>query len=131
MEVIELEGEDKRLYDLVARLVMNPQVLRYNQNYPFRTSQEYRWFVATEAGETIGFLPVKLVDGKAVLNNYYVCGDDRNVFSALLAGAVQGLAKDFFLEAVVQSSHVGFFEKSGFSVAHYWKRFAKMIYRKE
>ena len=46
MEVIELEGEDKRLYDLVARLVMNPQVLRYNQNYPFRTSQEYRFLTA-------------------------------------------------------------------------------------
>lgn len=34
IEVIQLSGTDKKLYDKVAPLVMNPTVIQYNQNYP-------------------------------------------------------------------------------------------------
>ena len=33
-QIIELQGTEKRLYQLVAPLVMNPEVLKQNYNYP-------------------------------------------------------------------------------------------------
>ncbi len=40
MQVIQLQGNDKRLYELVAS-GDNPQVLRQNHNYPFRTTENF------------------------------------------------------------------------------------------
>ncbi len=48
MQVIQLQGNDKRLYELVAPLVMNPEVLRQNHNYPFRTTENFAWFIGME-----------------------------------------------------------------------------------
>ena len=47
-QIIELQGTEKRLYQLVAPLVMNPEVLKQNYNYPFRTSESFVWFVAVD-----------------------------------------------------------------------------------
>lgn len=126
MDIVELEGEDQDLYTLVAHLVMDSEVLSYNQNYPFRTSPEYRWFVAVEDGSTLGFIPVRISEAKAVINNYYVKEDEARVFSALLAGVIRSLGTGREIESVTQTRHIRFFEKSGFSVMHYWKRYAKM-----
>lgn len=41
MDIIKLKGEDKRLYELVAHLVMDEEVLAYNLNYPYKTSFDY------------------------------------------------------------------------------------------
>ena len=46
IQIVQLHGTDKKLYELVAPLVMSPEVLKQNYNYPFRTSEEYEWFVA-------------------------------------------------------------------------------------
>ncbi len=126
MEIIRLAGEDRRLYYLVAHLVMNERVLAYNLNYPFRTSPKYCWFVATENGETLGFVPVKLTGGEAKINNYYVADDNGRVFAALLKELASALSPDYAIESVTQTKHIPFFEASGFSVAFLWKRYAKM-----
>lgn len=126
MDIVELEGEDRNLYSLVAHLVMNSEVLSYNLNYPFRTSPEFRWFVAMENGSTLGFIPVRVTGAKAVINNYYVAQDEGRVFSALLAGVVRSLGRERDIESVTQTRHIRFFEKSGFSVMHYWKKYARM-----
>jgi hypothetical protein len=39
MKIMTLQGTDKLLYELVAPLVMNPAILRQNNNYPFKTSR--------------------------------------------------------------------------------------------
>ena len=49
IQIIQLKGTDRRLYELVAPLVMNPDVLKQNYNYPFRTSEDFVWFVAVES----------------------------------------------------------------------------------
>jgi hypothetical protein len=126
MDVIRLEGEDKRLYYLVAYLVMDEDVLAYNLNYPFKTSSKYLWFVAVEEGNTLGFVPVKLSDREAKINNYYVAGDDGKFFSALLKEIARTLSPDYAVESVTQTRHIPFFEAGGFSVAFLWKRYAKM-----
>jgi hypothetical protein len=133
MEIIKLEGEDQRLYYLVGHLVMDEAVLAYNLNYPYKTSPEYRWFVALDdKSDTLGFIPVKLQEGKAVINNYYVADDDSKVFAALLKEITRWLLTDYEIESVTQMRHIPDFEQCGFSVVLYWKRYAKMrVYKNE
>ena len=38
IQIVQLHGTDKKLYELVAPLVMSPEVLKQNYNYPFRKS---------------------------------------------------------------------------------------------
>ena len=59
MEIIRFDGIDKGLYELVAPVVMNPAVLRQNNNYPFKTTFRYVWHVAVEDGAVMGFMPLK------------------------------------------------------------------------
>lgn len=46
MNILKLQGLDGRLFDLVAPLVMNPAVLRQNNNYPFKTTRNHVWYIA-------------------------------------------------------------------------------------
>ena len=71
-QIIELQGTEKRLYQLVAPLVMNPEVLKQNYNYPFRTSESFVWFVAVDGKEVVGFIPLEYKKWEAVINNYYI-----------------------------------------------------------
>ena len=57
IQIVQLHGTDKKLYELVAPLVMSPEVLKQNYNYPFRTSEEYEWFVALDNKHVVGFVP--------------------------------------------------------------------------
>ena len=66
-QIIELQGTEKRLYQLVAPLVMNPEVLKQNYNYPFRTSESFVWFVAVDGKEVVGFIPLEYKSGKQLL----------------------------------------------------------------
>ena len=61
MDIEKLHGTDPRLYQLVAPLVMSIPVLRYNNNYPFKTSVHHKWLVATEKGVVKGFMPIERV----------------------------------------------------------------------
>lgn len=126
MEIIKLEGDNLQLYHFVAHLVMNEEVLKYNLNYPFRTSSQYRWFIAVSEGDTLGFIPVKLKDGKAIINNYYIADDDADVFSSLLKQIVQEFLFDFDIEAVTQTRHISHFKRNGFSMVLQWTRYIKM-----
>ena len=45
IKVIQVNGTEKRLYELVAPLVMNPKVLNYNNDYPFKTGEKFIWFI--------------------------------------------------------------------------------------
>jgi hypothetical protein len=126
MEIIKLEGEDQRLYYLVAHLIMNEEVLKYNLNYPYKTSDNYCWFIAVEGGQTLGFVPAELREGKAIINNYYVADDDSKIFSILLKEVVRALQPDFGIESVTQIRHIPDFERNGFSIVLRWKRYVKM-----
>jgi hypothetical protein len=126
MEIIKLDGDDQRLYYRVAHLVMDEEVLKYNLNYPYKTSDNYCWFIAVEGGSTLGFIPVELEEGRATINNYYVADDDSKVFSLLLKEIVRVLLPDFNIESVTQVRHIPDFERNGFSIILRWKRYVKM-----
>ena len=42
MKVIQLKGLDTDLYPLIGPLVMNPKVLKANNNYPFKTTANHQ-----------------------------------------------------------------------------------------
>jgi hypothetical protein len=132
MNIINLEGGDQALYHVVAPLVMNEEVLRYNLNYPYKTSPDYLWFIATDNGNTLGFIPVKRKKNKgkakstAKINNYYVMDNDSAVFSALLQEITKVLSFDYEIESITQAQHIPEFERNGFSAVLHWKRYAKM-----
>ncbi|MDY9918797.1 MAG: hypothetical protein U2P89_07990 [Proteiniphilum sp.] len=77
--------------------------------------------MAVENGVTLGFIPVKLEEGKAKINNYYVADDDSTVFSALLKEIVKVLSSEFEIESVTQLRHIPEFEKNGFAIVLNWK----------
>ena len=74
MEITKLDGTDERLYPLVGPLVMNPKVLKQNNNYPFRTSESYTWYIAREEKRVVGFVPLEQKKNGYVINNYYIEG---------------------------------------------------------
>ena len=48
IQTIQLHGTDKQLYKIVAPLVMDPEVLKMNNNYPFKTCLLYTSDAADE-----------------------------------------------------------------------------------
>lgn len=129
-QIIELNGTEKRLYQLVAPLVMNPKVLKQNNNYPFRTSENFKWFVAVEGKKVVGFLPLEHKKSEAIINNYYVKDNNTEVLKALLEKVIDSVEKDKLLTSVTLVEHQDLFLESGFSVEKLWRRYVKMIKEK-
>ena len=115
-QIVELKGTEKRLYQLVAPLVMNPVVLKQNYNYPFRTSENFIWFVAMEGKEIVGFIPL---EHKKSENN-------AEVLKALLEKVIDSTDEDKQLSSVTFIEHQKVFQELGFSVEKEWKRYVKM-----
>ena len=132
MNILKLQGLDGRLFDLVAPLVMNPAVLRQNNNYPFKTSEEYVWFIALKDKEVVGFIPVEQKSRKkAVINNYYVNAEDaerEEILSHLLPAIIKEFApENWLLNSVTLIQDKEIFEKFEFiSMDKKWTRYVKM-----
>ena len=126
MRIEKLAGTSPRLYELVAPLVMDPVVLKQNNNYPFKTSERFTWFVCLDdEGKVVGFMPVEERRESVVINNYHSGGD-----VAVLKGLVKSTWKCFGKEkpvvAIVQSQDEGVFGKERFHVVREWKLYKKM-----
>ena len=95
MQIIQLKGKDKHLYQLLAPLVMDPDVIRANNNYPFKTNEDFVWYIAIDNREVVGFVPIEQKSGKkAVINNYYVAAVDeqrKDILSLLLSSNSHGI----------------------------------------
>lgn len=129
MDIIKLPGTNKRLYELVCSLVMNPAVLRQNNNYPFKTSAKYVWYVATEEGQTIGFMPVKATEtNNYLIDNYYVNGDNFTLLKSLLEEVIKDHKDEANIWATVHKRHVELFVQNGFRIHVEWKNYDKMKY---
>lgn len=37
--VVKMSGTSPELYNCIAPLVMNPEIIKYNHNYPFKTNE--------------------------------------------------------------------------------------------
>lgn len=132
MQIIQLKGKDKQLYRLVAPMVMDPEVIRANNNYPFKTGEEYVWFIAILDKEVMGFVPVEQKVGKkAVINNYYVKaeGDEREEILSHLLPAITAEfgSESWLLNSITLIQDKEIFEKFEFtSMDKKWTRYVKM-----
>lgn len=124
MKIIQLDGLDPQLFALVGPLVMNPKVLKANNNYPFKTGAHFRWYIAIEDEQVIGFLPMENKSRKFIINNYYVQDDNPNILRRLLNAA--DTPSDLY--SITQTKHEATFAECGFRVEHRWTKYIKMIY---
>lgn len=124
MEILQLEGLEPQLFTIIGPLAMNPKVLKANNNYPFKTTEHFRWYIAIEEEKVIGFLPVEQKSSGFVINNYYISNDNVDVLEKLLK-VVKSKSN---LYAIVQTKHVAAFTNCGFQIEHRWTNYIKMIY---
>lgn len=125
-QIIQLQGTDKRLYELVAPLVMNPVVLKQNYNYPFRTAENFIWFIAMEKKKIIGFIPVECKRTERVINNYYIKDNNADTLKLLLEAVISELDPDLELTSITFIEHQPVFKEMGFSEEKVWTRYIKM-----
>ena len=128
MEIINLGGTDKKLYELVAPLVMNPAVIRQNNNYPFKTSGKYIWYLAIYEKQVVGFIPLKPIRNGYCIDNYYIKGDDKDTVDSLLKNIITDLSGSCALTAIVNKRHVNDFLENGFTTFLELKNYNKMEY---
>ena len=132
IQVIQLKGKDKHLYQLLAPLVMDPDVIRANNNYPFKTSEDFVWYIAIDNRDVIGFIPVEQKSGKkAVINNYYVAAVDekrKEILSLLLSSVVTAfIPAGWTLNSVSLIQEQETIEEFEFAfVDKKWTRYVKM-----
>ncbi|MDR2683568.1 MAG: hypothetical protein LBB64_06850 [Dysgonamonadaceae bacterium] len=100
MKIELVQGTEKRLYDLVAPLVLNPAIIRQNGGVAFKTTRKHIWVVAVEEEDKCtGFLPVQINDHVGKVNNYYIKDREKEIFLALLEKTLE-FAKELNLKAV-------------------------------
>ena len=124
MELLRLHGTDDRLYELVARLVMNPDVLRLNNNYPFKTSPQYIWHICMIDGEVAGFMPAKKTANGLYVDNYYVRGDEQEVLDSLIGSVLS--STDCAVTALCHKRHTEAFRAHGFMICTVFAQYNKM-----
>ncbi len=95
-------------------------------NYPFKTTEQYVWFIAIDKKSVVGFMPVEHRRSGCVINNYYVSGDNRETLSLLISSVLEAIGKEVRLFAVVMVNHQAVFEEHGFIMEKAWKRYVKM-----
>lgn len=126
LQIIRLEGTDKRLYDYVAPLVMNPAILRQNNNYPFKTSVRHTWYLALENDTVMGFMPLRRDTLR--IDNYHISGDDARVLDVLLERLLGDFGEEGVLTAMVHKRHVKAFAARGFKSAVEWVKYERMVH---
>ncbi|KAA6348490.1 hypothetical protein EZS27_004090 [termite gut metagenome] len=86
MTIETLQGTEKRMYELVAPIAMNWEIVTsQNDGAAFKTSDKHVWFVAVENDSCIGFIPAqKKANNTVFINNYYIKDGDKKVLTALL-----------------------------------------------
>ncbi len=124
-QIIQLQGTEKRLYQLLAPLVMNPDVLKKNNNYPFKTTADFTWFVAQKNRKVVGFMPVEKRGNDFIINNYYVQDDESDTLKNLIGEAILAFP-DKKLLAVVLAQHEPVFADHGFTLEKKWTLYVKM-----
>ena len=117
IQILQLQGTDKRLYQLVAPLVMN--------------SEDYNWFIASESRRVVGFIPVECKKYECVINNYYIKGKSNEVLKRLLEKVIAGVDEEKDLTAVCFLEDCDVFKEMGFTEEKVWTRYVKMKRERE
>ena len=128
MNIIRLNGEDKKLYELVAPLIMNPAIIKQNNNYPYKTEKDYIWYIATDAGKVEGFMPLKPTLTGYYIDNYYINDNNQGTITLLIDRILKELGSNK-ITALVKKPHVKEFKKFGFTSWLELKNYTKMDHK--
>ncbi len=126
INIIQLQGTEKRLYQLIAPLIMNPEVLQKNNNYPFKTTKDFIWFIARNNKNVIGFVPVEVRGHLAIINNYYIKDEEEETLKKLIEQAVTEFSGKKKLQSVTLIEHQNIFAQCGFTLIKELKLYVKM-----
>ena len=107
-------------------MVMDPKVLKQNLNYPFRTTENYVWFIAIEKKTVIGFIPVEKKRRECTINNYYIKDNKEETLKLLLEKVLSETDADASFTSVTFIEHREIFKELGFSEEKVWTRYVKM-----
>jgi hypothetical protein len=108
--VLKIQGYDACLYGLIGPFVMNPLVLRENDWYPFRNTEDHTWYIAVRGRNLVtGFLSV--CDGH-IANDF--TWHDQNTLAALLEEALADVAGAGTLAFMAEEAELPVLEKLGF-----------------
>lgn len=129
MEVIILKGTEDRLYEMVAKLIMNPAILRQNNNYPFKTSLHHTWHICVDDGIVTGFMPVKDAPSGLYIDNYYISGDAPEIIDLLINSVMENSSGN--VSALVHKRHVEDFIRHGFKSCTNFTKYEKMQHLRE
>ena len=130
MNIIRLNGEEKRLYELVAPLVMSPAIIRQNNNYPYKTEKDYIWYIVTDDNDNVeGFMPLKPKISGYYIDNYYISNDNKETIDLLLTTILREFGEENEITALVKKSHAKEFTKFGFISWSELKNYIKMDYK--
>ena len=105
MKIRQIEDNDPELYSLIAPLVMNPKVLKSNNNYPFKNFSGTVWYIAMEDSDISGFH----------IDNYYIRDNDPDTIDGLLDSITEDISADVILTALVHKRHINDFRRNHFS----------------
>lgn len=115
MEIKRIKYDDPELYGLLAPLVMNPGVLKSNNNYPFKNFPGTVWYVAMEDGDVFGFMPLRKNNTGFYIDNYYISDDDPDMIDGLLDSITEDIPVNSILTGLVHKRHVNDFRRNHFS----------------
>lgn len=115
MKIRQIEDNDPELYSLIAPLVMNPKVLKSNNNYPFKNFSGTVWYIAMEDSDISGFMPLKKNNTGFHIDNYYIRDNDPNTIDGLLDSITEDISADVILTALVHKRHINDFRRNHFS----------------
>lgn len=129
MNITTCKGDDPSLFHWIGNLVLNKSVLKYNNNFPFKTDGLYTWFIAHDDTRVLGFMPVDQRKSRYVINNYYLANDDAEVLVTLLKH-VMDTYQDISvpLDAVAHKRHAEFFKKRGFQPVVVWSKYVRLVH---
>lgn len=128
IQILKIQGTDKQLYRLVGPLAMDPKVLQYNNGYPFKTGEQFVWYIAIEKHKVMGFIPLDMRKNEHIINNYYAEADNHDYILDRLLDAVLTDEEESPqpLSAVAQTLHQDLFTQKGFEITKSWKIYIKM-----
>ena len=102
--------------------------MQYNNGYPFKTGEQFVWYIAIEEHKVAGFIPLNLRKNEHIINNYYAKAENHDAILEALLDAVLTDEEESTqpLVAVVQTLHKDLFERKGFEITKTWKLYIKM-----
>ncbi len=125
ISIIKVQGSDKKIYNQIGPLVMNPLVLALNDGYPFKNTDDHLWYIALNKNEEVaGFLSV-------VKNT--ICNDctlnDRKLLAMLIKEALSDMPEGTIVRFVAHIDELPLMEQLGFEYSKPGVKYFRMSRR--